>query len=203
MELRVGKSDQTDQSSPDQQNTSLESTDGYDRQQHEQQQQRWRGQPRLAEGTKRGNSKPDASSSCGPFSTQADCHGQSQFFSSSHVYFLTNWCGDSTTFLVDVGTAGMAADVDATVSLITDDSTVPQMERLFAVVDSNSLSIDFCGQAPREKTIDLPNHALRGDWDSAEHVTKTAATNCTPWSCWSVALPCSKGLVSTWRRNAT
>ena len=29
---------------------------------------------------KRGNSKPDASPSCGPFPTQADCRGQLQFF---------------------------------------------------------------------------------------------------------------------------
>ena len=62
MGLWVDKSEQVDQSSPDQQKTSVEPTGG-----HAKQQQRQRGQPRLAEGTERGNSKPDASPSCGPF----------------------------------------------------------------------------------------------------------------------------------------
>ena len=60
---------------------------------------------------------------------------------------------------------------------------VQQMERLFAVMGSNSLSLDFDGQVPREKTTYLPNHALSGDWGSAEHVTMTSAGICTPWSC--------------------
>ena len=119
-------------------------------------------------------------------------------YSSSHVDFLTNWFVDSTKFLVDDD----AAEDDATASLVTDVSMVQRIERLFAVVDSNSLSVDFGGQVPREKTIDLPNHALRGDWDLAEHVTKTSA-RISPWSYCPVASPCSNGLVSTWRRNAT
>ena len=64
-----------------------------------------------------------------------------------------------------------AAEDDATVSLITDASMVQQVERFFALMDSISLSVDFDGQVPVEKTVDLPNHALRGDLGSAEHVT--------------------------------
>ena len=67
-------------------------------------------------------------------------------YSSSHVDFLTNWLG--TKFLVDDDTAGD----DATVSLITNVSMVPQMERPFAAMDSNPLSVDFDGQVPRKKT---------------------------------------------------
>ena len=58
----------------------------------------------------------------------------------------------------------VAAEDDATVSFITDVSRVQQMQRLFAVMGSISLSVDFDGQVPREKTIDLPDHALSGDW---------------------------------------
>ena len=117
----------------------------------------------------------------------------------SHVDFLTNWFADSTKFLVDDDTARD----DATVSLITDVSMVQQMEGPFAVMGSSSPSVDFDGQVPREKRFDLRNHGLSVDWGSAEHVTKTCARICTPWSCCPVASPCSKGLVSTWRRNAT
>ena len=46
-------------------------------------------------------------------------------------------------------------------------------------MDSNSLFVDFDGQVPREKTNDLPSRTLRGDWSSAEHVTKTSARLCT------------------------
>ena len=73
------------------------------------------------------------------------------------------------------------------------------MERLSAFLDSNSPSVDFDGQVPREKTIDLHNHVLRGDWCSAGHVTKTCARICMTWSCCPMASPCSKGLVSRWR----
>ena len=150
--------------------------------------------------TKRGNSEPDASPSCGPFQHKRTVMDS---YSASHVDFLTNWFVDTAKFLVDDETVVVAAEDAATVSLITDVSMVQQMERPFAVMDSNSLSVDFDGQVTREMTVDLPNHALRGDWDSAGHVTKTSATICTPWSCCPVASPCFKGLVSTWRRNAT
>ena len=45
----------------------------------------------------------------------------------------------------------MAAKDDATVSLVTDISMVQLMESPFALMDSNSLSVDFDGQVPREK----------------------------------------------------
>ena len=82
---------------------------------------------------------------------------------------------DSTKLLADDDTVVVAAEDDATVSLIIDVSRVQQIGRSFAVMDSNSLSVDFDGQVPRVKTIDLPSHALRVDWDSAERVTKTSA----------------------------
>ena len=41
-------------------------------------------------------------------------------YSSSHADFLTNWFVDSTKFLVDDDTVVVAAEDDATVSLITD-----------------------------------------------------------------------------------
>ena len=113
-------------------------------------------------------------------------------YSSSHVDFLTNWFVASTKFLVDDNIVVVAAEDDAMVSLITDVSVVHQMQRPFALVDSNSLSVDLDGQVPREKTIDLPNHALRGDWGSAEQVTKKSARICTPWPCCLVASPCSR-----------
>ena len=75
--------------------------------------------------------------------------------------------------------------------------------KLFAVVDNNSLFADFDGQVPREKTVDLRNHAFGGDWSSAEHASKSSARICTLESCCTMASPCSKGLVSVRRRNAT
>ena len=48
------------------------------------------------------------------------------------------------------------------------------MERLFVLMDSNSLSVDFDDLTPREKTIDLLNHVLRDEWDSAGYATKTS-----------------------------
>ena len=143
----------------------------------------------------RGNSKPDASPTCGPFPHKLIVMDS---YSSSHVDLLTNWFVDSTKFLVDDDTVAAAAGEDT-----TDVSMVQQMERLFAVMDSNSLSVDFDGQVPRGKTPDLPKDALSGDWGSAEHVTKTSVRIRTPWSCCRVASPSSTGLVSTWRRNAT
>ena len=49
----------------------------------------------------------------------------------------------STKFLVNDDIVVVAAEDDATVSLITNVSMVQQMERLFALMDSNSLSVDF------------------------------------------------------------
>ena len=108
----------------------------------------------------------------------------------------------STKFWLDDGIVAVAAEDDAAVSFM-DVSMVQQMERLFALMDSISLSVDFDGQVPSEKALGHPNHALRGDWGSAELVTKTSARICTPGSCCSMASPCSKGLLSTWRRSAT
>ena len=46
-------------------------------------------------------------------------------------------------------------------------------------MDSISLVVDFNVQVPRERTVDLPNHALGGDWGSVEHASKTFARICT------------------------
>ena len=78
--------------------------------------------------TKRGNSKPDASSYCGPFPQQRIVVDR---YRSSHVDFLTTWFVASSKFWVDDGMVVVAAEDDATVSLITDVSMVQQMERLF------------------------------------------------------------------------
>ena len=129
--------------------------------------------PRL---TKSGNSKPVASLFCGPLPPQRIV-GDS--YCPSNVDFMMNW------FVV-------AAEDGATVSSITDDSMVEQMERSFALMDSISLAVSFDSQVPSENTTDLPNHALRGDWDSAEHVSNTCARNCAFWSCCLVASPCSR-----------
>ena len=72
------------------------------------------------------------------------------------------------------------------------------MERLFALMGSNSLSVDFDGQVPREKTIHLTSHSLRGDWGSTEQVTKISARICTPWSCCLVASCSWCWPLSTW-----
>ena len=122
--------------------------------------------------------------------------------SSLHLDFLTNWFVGSSRFLVDDGIVVVAAENDATVSLITDVSTVQQIERPSAYTDSISLSADFDGQVPSGKSTDLPDHASRGDWSSVRHVTKTSARTCTPWTCCQAESPCPKGLVSRWRRNA-
>ena len=84
-------------------------------------------------------------------------------YSSSQVDFLTNWFVASMKFGVDDGIVVVAAEDDATVSLITDVSRVQQIDRRFTLMDSISLSADFDGQVPSEKTTDIPNHALRGD----------------------------------------
>ena len=125
----------------------------------------------------RGNSKPDTSPFFGPFPQKwivLDSH------SPAHIDFLKNWSVASTKFGVDDGFVVVAAEDDATVSLITDVGTVQKIERPSALMDSISLSADFDGKVPGEKTADLPNHASRGDWGSVEHVTKTSARICTP-----------------------
>ena len=38
---------------------------------------------------------------------------------------------------------------------------------------------DFDDKVSRERTVDLPNHLLGGDWGSAEHASKTSARICT------------------------
>ena len=114
-----------------------------------------------------------------------------------------SWFVASTKFGVDNGIVVVAAEDDATVSMIPDVGMVQQIERLTALMDSISLSADFDGQVPCEETTDLRNRALRGDWSSAELATKTSAKFCTPWSCCPAESPWSKGSVSRWRRNAT
>ena len=80
---------------------------------------------------------------------------------------LTNGFVASTQFLVDDDVAVVAAEDDAAVSLISDVSMVPQMGRLFALMDSESPFVGLDGH--------VPDHALRGDWGSAEHLSKTSA----------------------------
>ena len=105
----------------------------------------------LPRKTKRGNSKQDASPSCGPFPHKWIVMDS---YSSSQVDFLASWFVASTKFLVDDDIAVVAAEDDAMVSLITDVSMVLQMAH------------------PR---------VVRGDLGSAERVTKTSARICTPW----------------------
>ena len=111
--------------------------------------------------TERGNSKSDVSPFRGLFPQKRIVVDS---YTPSHVDFLTNWFVASMTFGVDDGLVVVAAEDDATASFITDVSRVQQMERLFAVMGSISLSVDFDGLVPREKTIDLPDRALSGDW---------------------------------------
>ena len=161
--LRGGKSKRVDQSSPDQQKTSMESIGAA-----------------VARAAKSRRGRPrEATRSQTPHHLVVRSHTSGLSWTVTVLHtpdFLTNWFVDSTKFLADDDTAGD----DATVCLITDVSMVQQMERLFVVMDSNSLSVDFDGQVPRDKTLDLPDHALSGDWGSAEHVTKTSARICFP-----------------------
>ena len=78
MGLWIGKSDQADQSSPAQQETSLGSTGGHTRQQHQQQRQRW--QPNLAEGDQQRRLEARRLAILWSVPTQADCLGQLQSF---------------------------------------------------------------------------------------------------------------------------
>ena len=88
MGLWIEESERTTQSSSAQQKTSLESTAGHARQR---QQQRQRGQPSLAEVTKRDDSKLGASTFLWSVSTQADCHAQLQSF--THRFLDELVCG--------------------------------------------------------------------------------------------------------------
>ena len=106
MGLWIEESERADQSSSAQQKTFLESPGGHAR-------QRQRGQPSLAEVTKRDDSKPDASSFCGP------CPHKEIVMDScspSHVDFLTNWSVASTKFLADDDVVLEATESDAAVS---------------------------------------------------------------------------------------
>ena len=70
----------------------------------------------------------------------------------------------TTNFLTDDDVVVEATESDAAVSWIADVSMVQQLGKLFALVDNNSLFVDFDGQVPRERTVDVPNHALGRDW---------------------------------------
>ena len=110
MALWIEESERADQSSSAQQKTSLESTGGHARQQ---QQQRQRGQPSLAEVTKRDDSKPGASPFCGPCPHKRIVMDSC---SPSHVDFLRNWSVASTKFLADDDVVVEATESDAAVS---------------------------------------------------------------------------------------
>ena len=71
--------------------------------------------------TKRGNSKPDASPFCGPFPRKRIVMDSDV---SSHVDFLTNGFEASTKLCVDDGIVVVAAEDDASASLISDISMV-------------------------------------------------------------------------------
>ena len=146
----------------------------------------------------RDDSKPDVSPSCGPFPLQRIV---TVSFSPSYVGLLNSWFVVSTKFLVDDDVVVEATESDAAVSWITDVSMAQQLGKPFALMDNNSLLVDFDGQVRREGTVD--HRALGGDRDWAERASKTDARICTPESCCTMASPCSKGLVSVRRRNAT
>ena len=84
----------------------------------------------------------------------------------------------STKFLVDDGTVVVATE--ATVSLITDVSMVQQMKRHFPFLDSNSLSVDFDGQVPREvlySMVVLPGGVAMFQ-AFGEHMAKESSVSC-------------------------
>ena len=70
----------------------------------------------------------------------------------------------STQFLADDDVVVEATESEAAVSWIADVSMVQQLAKLFGLMDNNSLFVDFDGLAPRERTVDLLDHALGGDW---------------------------------------
>ena len=107
--LWIEESERADQSSSAQQKTSLELTGGHARQR---QQQRQRGQPSLAEVTKRDDSKPGAPTFCGPCPHKRIVMDSC---SPSHVDFLRNWSVASTKFLADDDVVVEATESDAAV----------------------------------------------------------------------------------------
>ena len=70
----------------------------------------------------------------------------------------------STQFLADDDVVVEATESEAAVSWIADVSMVQQLAKLFGLMDNNSLFVDLDGLAPRERTVDLLDHALGGDW---------------------------------------
>ena len=66
----------------------------------------------------------------------------------------------STKFFVDDDVVVEATESDAAVSWIADVSMVQQRGKPSALMDNNSLFVDFDDQIPRKRTVDLPNDAL-------------------------------------------
>jgi len=126
---------------------------------------------RVNEGDK---AKPAISPSCGPFPRKRIVMVS---FSSSYFDFLTNWFVTSSKFLTDDDVVLVVAEDDAALSLITNTIIVQQLGRPFALMDSQSQFVEFDGQVPRVKTVDLHKEgklSSRGDWGTKEYkeVTK-------------------------------
>ena len=124
--------------------------------------------------TQRGDTKPDISPSCGPFPHKRVVMIS---LSSSYFDFLTNWFVTSAKFLTEDDVVLVVAEDDAELSLITNTIIVQQLGRPFALMDSRSQFVEFDGQVPRVKTVDLNAEAKlpsRGDWSTKEYkeVTK-------------------------------
>ena len=98
--------------------------------------------------TKRDDSQPDVSPSCGPF---PHLRIVTVSFSLSHVGFLKNWFVVSTKFLADV-------------TLLWRRRRVMRRSAGFALMDNNSPFVDFDGHVPRGRAVNLPDLALGGDW---------------------------------------
>jgi hypothetical protein len=113
---------------------------------------------------------PDISPSCRPFPHKRIVMVS---FSSSFIDFLTNWFVTSAKFLVDDDVVVVVAEDDAALSMITDASMVQQLGRPFALMDVDSRFVDFDGQVPRAKTVDLPSFVSKGDYGSEEYATVT------------------------------
>ena len=105
-------------------------------------------------GTKKDDSEPDVSPSCGRFAQQWIV---TVSFSPSYAGFLENWFVVSTKFLVDDDVVVVATENNAAASSIADVSMVQQLGKPFALMDHNSLFVVFDGQVPRERAVHLPN----------------------------------------------
>ena len=101
--------------------------------------------------TERDDSKSDISPFCGPFPHQRIGMVSSSL---SYVGFLKNWFVVSTKFLADDDVVVEASA--AAVSWIADVIMVQQLGKPFALMGNNSLFVDFDGQVPRERAVDLP-----------------------------------------------